>query len=465
MAVESASLGAWSPVSRVRELPRRRHAVRVLQVFAFAVMVIPSDTVLRPVGAGGYPAGLVGMFSCCAWGAAALLGLHDPRRYRSPVRGALLPIWIATLASYVLMDRGLLTDHEIMAGDRWLMQLLAMTGVALVAAECLESMRDVRRVVRVLVWGGGFAGLVAALQFWLRLDISPYLRMLPGFSLNADNSGIIARAALNRVSGTAIHPIELGVVSGMLLPLAIWLALWDRDRVARKRWAPVVLILVAIASSVSRSAILSVTLAMAVLIVCMPPRQRLYAIAGVPFAVVGAFMSAHGLISTLADFFAAGTNDASVASRVSDYPLVERLVALHPWFGQGGGTYIADNAIDILDNEYLKTAIELGLVGFAAVLVLFLVPVIAAFIARAHTRDPERRLLLSALAGSAVSATACAFTFDAFSFPMFANVFALVLGLIGAAWRLTADEVAARRTPPHPAAMEARPPLTHLLGD
>ena len=75
--------------------------------------------------------------------------------------------------------------------------------------------------------------MVAALQFWISLDISPYLRELPGFSLNFDNPGIVDREAFNRVAGTAIHPIELGVVAGMLLPLAIYLAIFDTDRSAR----------------------------------------------------------------------------------------------------------------------------------------------------------------------------------------------------------------------------------------
>ena len=37
-------------------------------------------------------------------------------------------------------------------------------------------------------------------------------------------------------------------------------------------------------------------------------------------------MTAPGLIGTLAGFFGAGTTDPSVASRVSDYPLVERFL-------------------------------------------------------------------------------------------------------------------------------------------
>ena len=34
-----------------------------------------------------------------------------------------------------------------------------------------------------------------------------------------------------------------------------------------------------------------------------------------------------------------------------------------PWLGRGGGTYLAPDATRILDNQYLKSAIETGLIG------------------------------------------------------------------------------------------------------
>jgi O-antigen ligase len=288
---------------------------------------------------------------------------------------------------------------------------------------------------------------VAALQYWIALDITPYLRDLPGFSVTSENPAIVAREALNRVAGTSITAIELGVVAGMLLPLAVYLAIYDTDRSARRRWAPVLLIALAIPTSVSRSAIISVGLACAVLVVLMPTRQRLVALCAAPFAVSAVFMSAPGVIGTLTTFFKAGTSDDSVMARVYDYPEVERLVAQAPWLGHGGGTYLPDNPMFILDNQYLKTAIELGLVGVVVLALYFLVPFISALVARRRTGDPELRLLCAALAGAALAAGACSVTFDSLSFPMFSNVYALVIGLIGACWRLAAVGAPAERPP------------------
>ena len=463
MWVQASAAGSTFDVAR--QITSRSQAVPVLQLFALTVMVIPSDTVINAIGAAGYPAGLVGLFAFAAFVAATVLGLHNPLQHRHPVRSVICLLWIAALVSYVLMDRSMLSVTQTAAADRLLMQLAVITGIALIAAECLTSLFDVRRVLRALVWGGAFCGVVAALQFWMSMDIAPYLRELPGFSLNFDNAGILDRGALNRVAGTAIHPIELGVVAGMLLPLAIYLAMYDSERSLRSRWAPVALIGIAIPTSVSRSAILSVTLALAVFVVLMPARQRLVGLCAMPFALCAVFMSAPGVIGTLTAFFRAGNSDPSVATRVDDYPLAERLVAQAPWFGHGPGTYIPENLLDVFDNQYLKTVVELGLVGLVAFVACLLVPLIAALVARWHSDDPELRMLCAALAGAVLAATVCSFTFDSLSFPMFSNVFALVIGLIGACWRLAAAShppalADARREPIAPYLEAAKPTST-----
>jgi O-Antigen ligase len=428
----------------VRSMSSRSRAVHLLQVFALTLFVIPSDTVISAIGAEGYAAGLIGMFGFAAFLSMSLLGLHNPLARRHPIRAALCLLWLSVLTSYVLMDRNELTVPELASADRLLMQLAVITGVALIAADFLGSLGDMRRVLRVICWGGAFCGVVAALQFWISLDLSVYLRQLPGFSLNADDVGIVSRGALNRVAGTSMHPIELGVVAGMLLPLAIYLAIYDTERSARSRWAPVGLIGLAIPVSISRSAVISVALALGVLVVLMPARQRLVSILALPFALGAVFMSAPGVIGMLAGLFGAGTSDSSVASRVIDYPMVERFLEQSLWFGRGGWTYFANNAWEIMDNQFLKTAIELGVVGVVALTAFLLVPTISALVARRRSGDPELRLLCAALAGAGLAATAGSFTFDSLSYPMFTGLYALVIGLIGAAWQLAAAEAPAR---------------------
>jgi len=424
----------------------RSDAVLMLQVFALAVMVVPSDMVIAAIGASGYLASLIGAFILAAYTASILFGLHDPGRHRHPIRAVLCVLWLSVLASYVLMDRGLMSDAQLKSADRFMIQLGVITGVALVAAEWLRSLEEVRRVLRALCWGGAFCGVVAAVQFRFGYDLSHYLRV-PGFTPNADIGSIGLRADLNRSTGTAVSPIELGVVAGMLAPIAVYLGLYDRKRRPLIRWAPLPLILLSVSASVSRSAIISVAVAFGVLVILLPPVMRVIALCWVPVVVTGAFMLAHGLIGTLAGFFAAGGGDSSVQYRTHDYPLAEQLWQHAPLFGAGPGTYLPLDPLNIFDNQYLGTAVELGIVGLAALTVFLVAPAIIALRARRRSTNPELQLLCAALAGAGFAGALCSLTFDSLSFPMFVNVYALVIGLIGACWRLAAAERAGMSRP------------------
>lgn len=451
---------------RTGRLAKRSHAVVLLRVFAVTVMVFPSDQVIKAVGGAGYVAALVGYVLFLSWLAVVLFGFHNPLGYRQPTRIAVCLLWLVSLASYILMHRGMLTTAEQTGADRWLMQLAGVTGVILVSAEFLRSKEAIHRVLRALTWGGAFCGIVAVLQFKLRLDLTQYLR-LPGFSLNtaaAGNVGIGNRGGLNRVPGTAIDPIELGVTAAMLLPLAIYRVMHDVRSPRWARWIPVICITLAIPASVSRAAILGVAISLCVLLVSLPPERRLSLLVAMAVGVVGLFMTAHGLIGTLKSFFLAGTSDASVAHRVNNYPFVEQLVRQAPWFGQGGGTYISQSAVHILDNQYLTIAIELGLAGMAALAFFFVWPLLAALTARYRSADPQLRDLCAALAGAELAATACSATFDSLSFPMFVNVQALVVGLIGAAWLLADRRARAAPAPQSPGRWNACLPVVTNAG-
>lgn len=421
-----------------------RQAAFMLQVFVLAAFVFPSDTVIRVVGAQGYLASLIALLLFLAWAVTALLGLHDPVHTRYPVRGALGLLWICTLLSYTAMPLFSPNETQRLSADRWILLLIGMSGVVLVAAEHLRDPSDVLRVVRTVVWGAAFSGVVAVLQFWFLWDLKPLLRLaLIGFELNSSYGSFQGRDALVRVTGTSIHPIELGVTAGMLLPLAIWLGIHDRGRPAARRWLPVGLIGMCIPMSVSRSAILAVGVAVGVFMACLPPRQRVWLFAFAPVAVAGIFATTPGYLRTIVNSFTAGTEDASITNRLDNYPRVVALVQEAPWLGRGGGTYLPPDATRILDNQYFKTAIEMGVLGLTALVLYFLIPALVALQARARTAEPELRSLCAALAGACLAAALGAYTFDSFSFAQFASVHAVVVGLCATCW------LAVRRWPAH----------------
>jgi O-antigen ligase len=418
-----------------------RQATVVLGVYVLTLFVFPSDTVVRVIGAQGFVAGIVALVLLAAWAVAVLLGIHDPLAVRNPTRAALAWLAATSLACWALTPFNRLTPVQALAADRWIMLVAAGAGVALVAAEGIRTRAALVAVLRLTVAGGAFCALVAVLQWVLALDLSAVLRQaLPGFSTEGLYSAYQSRGALQRVTGTTLHPIELGVVAGMLLPVALTLAMHDRRRSALRRWVPVGLIALAIPASVSRSAMLAVVVAMTVFVLCLPARPRVSALVLLPLGAFVVVLSRRGYVRTLLDLVGEGSDDASVAARLDDYPMVEALVEQRPWFGTGGGTYMPADAFDILDNQFLKSAIELGVIGMSGLLAWFLVPVVTALVARHRSSDPLLRAAAAALAGALLAGAIASATFDSLSFNTYAGVHALLTGCAGACWIMARRE-------------------------
>jgi O-antigen ligase len=423
---------------RVHGRHRATVVTRLLCAYALLLVIIPSNASFRPVGVAGFPAGLLGMGMMGLYVLWVLFGGHDPLAQRYPTRAAFLALWVVTLLSYVGFQFRERPALQISGADRWLLFLGAMTGVALLAAEGLRRLDDVVSVVRALVWGGAVCGFVASVQYWLGRDLASLIgQSLPGFSYDGALSGIQGRGGLNRVPGTMLHPIELGTVSCMVLPLAIALLISDRERRLSRRLVPLLLVAACIPVSVSRSAILAAAVTMVVFVCQLGATRRAAAFVALPFALVGVFVSVPGLIATLSSYFLNSGSDPSVTTRTDDYQLVELLVREAPWFGRGGGTYLPDNMLEILDNSYLKWVIEFGLVGLAVLIVFYMaLPVVTAVVARRRATSDQAGLLAAAISASLAGAAVSSVTFDSLAFPGFACVQALLIGLVGALWQI-----------------------------
>lgn len=408
---------------------------RLLAVYVVAMLVVPADEVFPPLGASGYVGSMAALVVSAFAGAMFLRGAE---RTPNPLRAVLVLFWLVTLASYLNFHLSPQDFAQTLAADRWLLLLLEVTGVILVAGWCLTSVEHVTALLRTTLWAGAFCGLVAGLQFWFSLDVTAYLREIPGLMPIGEEFGIQARGALNRVAGTAIHPIELGTTTALLLPFALHMVLFDEARARWRRMLPFVLLAVGIPASVSRSGVLAVSVSLGVYMLCLPAVRRVQCLVLTPVAVSAVFVSTPGLIGTLLSFFTAGTSDPSILTRVSDYPLVERRVQRQPLLGGGGGTFIPQDVFQILDNQYLKTAIELGLPGLVALVAYLVVPLGVALRAWRRACDPVVASLSAAGVGATASALTSLFAFDAFSFPMFTGIHALVVGLCAACGVLAA---------------------------
>ncbi|PRZ42484.1 O-antigen ligase-like membrane protein [Antricoccus suffuscus] len=466
------SLAAETPVRRERT--QRIPALVFVLVYVALLLCIPSRLIVGPLGASGTPANLWGLAALLWWVCAAVGGFNTGRH--SPVRIAIAVLTLAVFASYVSgMSNGWFippTIHEatsdvinlvpatigqinekmVNAADRGLLSFGGWLGIVLVTSSGLRSWRDLETVAKWLTWLGTFVAALGILQFFTAIDIASFFK-IPGLVANSDFGEVATRSVLNRVSSTAIHPIEFGVVMACIFVFALHRAIHNPSAIPP--WIPVVCIGIAIPMSVSRSAILTAAIALIIMLISWPPRWRWRALFIAPFAAIALRLMIPGLVGTITSLFTNLSNDPSISGRTDDYGPVFDLYTNHPILGRGLFTFAA-NYYRILDNQYFGMLVEIGAVGLSAAVALFLIGYFCARGARRRTTNPRSRHLALALSGAIAGVVISYVTFDAWAFPMAAGLTFLLIGMAGAAWQIARYE----SQQSDPAAAEAAAPAS-----
>jgi len=347
---------------------------------------------------------------------------------------------------------------ETRAADRGMLLVLSWLGIILIAGDEVGSRPRLDTLIRRLVIGGGVVAALGIVQFFTGQVIVDRIP-IPGLSLHSDVGALAARSGFARPAGTATHPIEFGVVLTMLLPLAVHVALSDTSRRRSVRWFPIAAMALAVPISVSRSAIVCTFVALAVLLPALSRQARrvTYVCTGVALVVV--YVAVPGMLGALLKLFTRVGSDDSASSRTNSYALATQFFENNPLFGRGFRTFLPEYRI--LDNQYLVTLIETGLVGIAALLGLLGTAAFLAWRARGRGADPHTRRLAQALLASVAAGAASLALFDGLSFPMAAGVLMLLVGLTGSLDRLSSarrvtSRVAAERSTPLPPTVATR---------
>lgn len=433
--------------AQVVDLPAERtgrrgtDAVTLLSFYVFLLMVIPSPLTFSPLGGAGGPDTIFAVLLLFAY----LLTLVVPplalTRGRQPIRFAAVLLTCAILASYISASRRTLASLEQNGADRGLILMLGWLGVMLVAADGIPSMDRLKVLLRRIVLGATAMAALAITQFFTGLNAATYIQ-IPGLAAQTPFTDLLTRNQLNRPSATAIDPIELAVVLAICLPIAIHQARFAPPGLRRRRWLQVALIGIALPMTVSRTAIIALVVSAVVVLSVWPKRDRRIAYVVGSFAVAGMFVSVHGLLGTLSSLFTQVGSDTSSASRTGAFAASAPFIGQHPWFGRGFGTFLPSTYF-FTDDQYLLSLIEIGVIGLVCLLTLFATGWLAARNARRISQDPETRHLAQCMAASAAVPAVSFATLDALSFAMAAGLTFLMLGCVGALWRLARVEAMA----------------------
>jgi hypothetical protein len=273
--------------------------------------------------------------------------------------------------------------------------------------------------------------------------VFPPLNFRPDFLPSTPGRGDRPRAY-----ASAQHAIALGAALVMLLPLTVYL--WRRT--GRFIWMAggALLVMGALATG-SRTAVI-------MLVVCLVMffrYKRRATVRMLPYLLPMFIVLQVAMPGTLGTFRASFfpqqglVNDELAGEGTGTGRLQDVGPSLQEWgqsplFGQGFGTRLTslqDDALvgfvnaRILDNQWLSSLLELGILGVAA-LVWLLVRALRRLKRRAKSDDSDYGWLLTALATSIAAFSFGMFTYDAFSFIQVTLLLFIFLGLATVALRI-----------------------------
>ena len=420
---------------------------RVLLALVLVILFIPLRRYRLPGDAGFTlePYRLLVALIVAGW-AMALLCDARVRLRKSGIDGALAFVIVAIVASD-LANPGRVgpLQSEVLKAVTF---FLSFVVVFYLVVSVVRDTATIDSIVKTLVVGAGIIGALAVVES--RTGFSPFAyvdKVLP--FLIQDSSGVqpgLNRGSATRALGPAEHPIALGAMLVMLVPLAVYVV----RKFGGAWYVAFAAIVIGVLSTVSRTGVLMLVTLLLVFFWLRPSQMKrawpmlLPVIVLTQFAVPGtlgslkqAFFPAGGLVSEQEGM----AGDCSSSGRVADIGPTLDAVAIKPFMGYGFGTRVVtgeqSNAC-ILDNQWLGTAYELGLMGFIAWL-LFFVKVGRRFGRASKGDDSDEGWLQVCIAASVIAYAVGSFTFDSLGFSQVTFILFLVLGLAAAA-RANAEE-------------------------
>ena len=385
-------------------------------------------------------------------GAWVLSLLADPRVrfHRTTFEGPLFLILLAAIGSVLVNEARVdaLQTNVIKSLTFFASFLL----VLYLVVSLVRRIEDVNFLVRVLVSGGAVLAVLAIIE--ARIGFNPFDHLtsfVPILRLVADED--LLRGGQTRAFGSAEHPIALGAALVLLAPLAFYLAKATHQR---RWWLALIILIMGALATFSRTGVVMFAIGALVFLWLRPIQTwRMWPLVVallviVHFAMPGtlgtfrvSFFPEEGLIAEQRSQEGSCTS----AGRVADLGPALDEASQKPFVGSGYGTRLVtgeETNACILDNQWLGTLLETGLLGVLGWLALFWSFIRRA--GRAAKADPSPTgWLYVALAASVAAFAVGMFTFDAFSFIQVTFLLFVLLGL-GAALLSSQESPAVQRS-------------------
>lgn len=415
-----------------------------LTAYLVLLLGVPSTQIIGPLGSAGSLAMVFGLASFLLWVVLRTAASQTSDAGPQPVRRALVFFLFCVGLTYAWAMSHPISPDEVSPADVAVLALISWSGTFLVAHDSLDTLPELRTLVRRIAFGGGLLAVLGLLQALTRQSWVDRVS-IPGLTVT-QVAGNFDRGGFPRPSGTSVHPIEFGVVIALLFPIALHVAFHDTTHRVWVRWFPAAAIGALVPLTSSRSAYLGAIVGLAICMTGWEARRRwqILGLAGV--GVVAMLVVTPNLLNSIVRLFSGASDDPSVASRTGSFDLAVSFIERAPVLGRGLGTFLPKYRI--FDNQYLLLLVTVGLLGTIGFLALAVVTVRTLLRVRRQSDDPVSRDLATSLVASVVVGFVSLALFDAFAFSQTMGTLFLLLGLSGALRRLTLEEAPAPTAPP-----------------
>ncbi len=430
--------------AQFQRIRQRADGATLVSVYLLALLIIPARLVLSFVPMTLPPALVFALLLGVLWVATQMVDTLNMGKGRNLVRTAVALYLASHLATYGVATRRWLPTDELTTADSSIIRILATLSVAVFICDAIRTKERLDRILKLILSCSAIIAFVGLVQFGLGVDLAGYIS-LPGLRAQENGYAVMeSRSIFRRPTGTTNHPIEYGLICAMAVPLGAHYVFKARDQgLPYFRWL-VCLALVGLGAmtSLSRTAILGMTVAGLVMVITLPRKQKITAmIVGGGF-FLGASVVVPGLFGTLRGMFSNIEDDPSVKARTADYAAAAEQIDLHPLLGRGFGTFLPTK-YTILDNQFLLTLIENGYLGLFALIGLFIAAGFAVLRVRLISKDAHFRGLAAAVLSTVLAGGIAAFTFDLLGFSVATGMVFTMIGLAGAMLRIANDEAKA----------------------
>jgi hypothetical protein len=311
---------------------------------------------------------------------------------------------------------------------------LASFAIVLIVVSVTVTREQVDGLIKVLVGGGAVVAAFAILESRTHFNVFDHLSTFLPFLQQQSVEGISDPSRGYRTYASAQHPIALSAMLVLIAPISIYLV---RRTHERRWWLAASLLFAGTISTISRTSILMLLAVVATLVVLRAKEMRRMWPALIPMLFV-VHVAMPGTLGTLKQSFfpsggivsqQSGAVGTTGQGRLADVgPALDRWYA-DPLFGEGYATrVIGSPGVDgqILDDQWLGTLVETGVLGVFAW--LWLILRVIRRLGRAAREDrSDNGWLLTALTASIVSFAVGMFFYDTFAFIQVTVVFFVLL--------------------------------------